>query len=72
MTRTALNLALCYYSIGDRDKLKKCFQRLLQISSGPEDDDRYFPTVVSQWRAGVTLTGLYIPIAKHGKGLLHV
>ena len=71
MTRTALNLALCYYSIGDRDKLKKCFQRLLQISSGPEDDDRYFPTVVSQCRAGGN-TDRSIPIAKHGKCLLHV
>ncbi len=43
----ALNLMLCYYAISDRDKLKKTFQRTLQISTGIEDEDRYYPTVVS-------------------------
>lgn len=43
----ALNLMLCYYAISDREKLKKTFQRSLQISTGIEDEDRYYPTVVS-------------------------
>ena len=45
--KTALNLVLCYYAVGDSEKLKKCFQRMLMISTGIEDEDRYFPTVVS-------------------------
>jgi len=45
---TALNLMLCYYAISDREKLKKTFQRTLQISTGIEDEDRYYPTVVSE------------------------
>lgn len=43
--KTALNLMLCYYAISDREKLKKTFQRTLQISTGIEDEDRYYPTV---------------------------
>ena len=38
---------LCYYAISDREKLKKTFQRTLQINSGAGDEDRYYPTVVS-------------------------
>lgn len=43
----ALNLTLCYYAVGDREKLKKTFQRMVQIATGITDEDRYFPTVVS-------------------------
>ena len=43
----ALNLMLCYYAVSDRDKLKKCFHRMLQISTGISDEDRYYPAVVS-------------------------
>lgn len=39
---------LCYYAISDREKLKKTFQRTLQISMGIGDEDRYYPTVVSK------------------------
>ena len=42
-----MNLTLCYYAISDREKLKRCFCRMLQITSGAEDEDRYFPTMVS-------------------------
>ena len=45
---TALNLMVCYYAISDREKLKKTFQRTLQISTGIGDEDRYYPTVVSR------------------------
>ena len=43
---TAMNLMLCYYAVSDRDKLKKCFHRMLQISTGISDEDRYYPAVV--------------------------
>lgn len=40
--RTAFNLTLCYYAIGDQDKMKKAFHRLLTVPiEGVEDDDRY-------------------------------
>ena len=42
-----MNLTLCYYAVSDREKLKRCFCRMLQISSGADDEDRYFPTMVS-------------------------
>ena len=37
---------LCYYAISDSEKMKKCFHRMLQISIGI-DEDRYYPTMVS-------------------------
>ncbi|CAI8003550.1 Intraflagellar transport protein 88 homolog [Geodia barretti] len=43
--KTVMNLTLCYYAISDREKLKRCFCRMLQITSGAEDEDRYFPTM---------------------------
>ena len=40
--KTAFNLDLCYYAIGDQDKMKKSFHRLLTVPmEGIEDDDRY-------------------------------
>ena len=44
---TGLNLILCYYAVSDREKIRKCFQRILQIDTGIDDEDRYFPTMVS-------------------------
>ena len=43
---SAMNLTLCYYAVSDREKLKRCFQRMLQITTSLGDEDRYFPTVV--------------------------
>ena len=43
----AFNLILCYHAIGDREKLKRGFQRLLKVQqNGEDDEDRYYPTVV--------------------------
>lgn len=42
----ALNLILCYYGISDSEKMKKCFNLMLQISTDI-DEDRYYPTMVS-------------------------
>ena len=44
-TTLALNLMLCYFAISDSEKMKKCFHRMLQISTGI-DEDRYYPTMV--------------------------
>jgi hypothetical protein len=55
----ALNLMLCYYAISDREKLKKTFQRTLHIATGVEDEDRYYPTVVSQGGSGVYINCCY-------------
>jgi len=43
----ALNLILCYYVISDREKLKRTFQRTLSISTGLNDEDRYYLAMVS-------------------------
>lgn len=43
-----MNLLLCYYALGDSEKLKRHFQRMVQITTGTDiDEDRYFPTDVS-------------------------
>lgn len=43
----AMNLLLCYYALGDSEKLKRHFQRMVQITTGTDvDEDRYFPTNV--------------------------
>ena len=40
--KTAFNLTLCYYAIGDQEKMKKSFHRMLSVSiEGIEDEDRY-------------------------------
>ena len=40
--KTAFNLTLCYYAIGDPEKMKKAFHRLLSVPiEGVEDEDRY-------------------------------
>jgi intraflagellar transport protein 88 len=35
------NLLLCYYALGDRNKMKQCFIDLLRIPSKIPDDDDY-------------------------------
>ena len=35
------NLLLCYYALGDKDKMKKAFQKLLTASLGVDDEDKY-------------------------------
>ncbi|XP_033125013.1 intraflagellar transport protein 88 homolog [Anneissia japonica] len=41
--KTAFNLILCYYATGDRDKMKRTFQRLLQVDLKMDDEDKYLP-----------------------------
>ncbi|XP_065057335.1 intraflagellar transport protein 88 homolog isoform X2 [Rhopilema esculentum] len=42
---SCFNLLLCYYAMGDREKMKKTFQRLVQITVGPEDEEKYNPVL---------------------------
>jgi len=40
---SCFNLLLCHYAVGDRDKIRKTFQRLVQINSGVDDEEKYSP-----------------------------
>lgn len=40
---TGFNLLLCVYAVGDKEKMKKVFQKLAQITV-VEDDEKYSPT----------------------------
>ncbi|XP_070567544.1 intraflagellar transport protein 88 homolog isoform X4 [Ptychodera flava] len=41
--QTAFNLLLCYFGTGDRDKMKRSFQQLLQVDLHIDDEDKYLP-----------------------------
>ena len=44
--RTALNLILCYFKVGDRRNMKYTFQRLLEVDLHLDNEDRYLPQPV--------------------------
>jgi intraflagellar transport protein 88 len=46
--RTGFNLILCYYATGDRDRMKKAFQKLIAVPLGIGEEDKYIPTNVSR------------------------
>lgn len=39
--KTGFNLLLCYFVLGDRNKMKQCFAELLKIQLRIPDDDDY-------------------------------
>ncbi|XP_036397037.1 intraflagellar transport protein 88 homolog isoform X3 [Megalops cyprinoides] len=39
--KTGYNLILCYYAIGDRDRMKKAFQKLISVPLGIDEEDKY-------------------------------
>lgn len=39
--KTGFNLLLCYYALGDRNKMKQCFMEVLKIPLKIPDDDEY-------------------------------
>ena len=43
--RTGFNLILCYFALGDRDKMRRTFERLLTVDLKIEDEDKYQSTV---------------------------
>lgn len=48
--KTGFNLILCYYAIGDRERMKKAFQKLISVPLGIDDEDKYIPPNVSVYR----------------------
>ncbi|XP_047457238.1 intraflagellar transport protein 88 homolog isoform X4 [Mugil cephalus] len=42
--KTGFNLILCYYAIGDRERMKKAFQKLIAVPLGIDDEDKYIPS----------------------------
>ncbi|XP_015769439.1 PREDICTED: intraflagellar transport protein 88 homolog [Acropora digitifera] len=38
---TGFNLLLCHYALKDKEKMKKTFQKLLSVSLGFDDEDKY-------------------------------
>ncbi|CAJ1079071.1 intraflagellar transport protein 88 homolog isoform X5 [Xyrichtys novacula] len=42
--KTGFNLILCYYAIGDKERMKKAFQKLISVPLGIDDEDKYIPT----------------------------
>lgn len=45
--KTALNLILCYFKVGDKNNMKYTFQRLLKVDLHLDDEDRYLSQLVS-------------------------
>uniref|UniRef100_A0A8C0WJX6 Intraflagellar transport protein 88 homolog n=1 Tax=Castor canadensis TaxID=51338 RepID=A0A8C0WJX6_CASCN len=39
--KAGYNLTLCYYAIGDREKMKKAFQKLIAVPLEIDEDDKY-------------------------------
>lgn len=45
--KAGFNLILCYYAIGDRERMKKAFQKLISVPLGIDDEDKYISSNVS-------------------------
>lgn len=43
---TGFNSLLCHYALGDKEKMKKTFLKLLTVSLGFDDEDKYTLTGV--------------------------
>ncbi|XP_045196090.1 intraflagellar transport protein 88 homolog isoform X2 [Mercenaria mercenaria] len=41
--KTGFNLILCYFALGDREKMKRAFQKLLTVDLKLDDEDKYLP-----------------------------
>uniref|UniRef100_A0A670HYS2 Intraflagellar transport protein 88 homolog n=1 Tax=Podarcis muralis TaxID=64176 RepID=A0A670HYS2_PODMU len=39
--KAGFNLILCYFATGDREQMKKAFQKLIAVPLGIDDDDKY-------------------------------
>uniref|UniRef100_A0A8C5E5C9 Intraflagellar transport 88 n=1 Tax=Gouania willdenowi TaxID=441366 RepID=A0A8C5E5C9_GOUWI len=42
--KAGYNLTLCYYAIGDRERMKKAFQELISVPLCIDDEDKYIPS----------------------------
>jgi len=45
--KTGFNLILCYFALGDREKMKRAFQKLLTVDLKVDDEDKYLTHSVS-------------------------
>lgn len=45
--KAGYNLILCYFATGDREQMKKAFQKLIAVPLEVDDDDKYISTNVS-------------------------
>lgn len=45
--RSGFNLILCYFALGDREKMKRTFQKVLTVDLKVDDDDKYTSSTVS-------------------------
>ncbi|KAL0963578.1 hypothetical protein UPYG_G00308190 [Umbra pygmaea] len=41
--KTGFNLIVCYYATGDRERMKKAFQKLTCVPLGIDEEDKYIP-----------------------------
>ncbi|KAJ8314795.1 hypothetical protein KUTeg_006945 [Tegillarca granosa] len=41
--KTGFNLILCYFALGDREKIKRAFLKLLTVDLKIDDEDKYLP-----------------------------
>uniref|UniRef100_A0A3Q3XBH9 Uncharacterized protein n=1 Tax=Mola mola TaxID=94237 RepID=A0A3Q3XBH9_MOLML len=42
--KTGFSLILCYYAVGDKERMKKAFQKLISVPLGIDDEDKYNPS----------------------------
>ncbi|KAM8857880.1 intraflagellar transport protein 88 homolog isoform 1-T1 [Synchiropus picturatus] len=42
--KTGFNLILCHYAVGDRERMKKAFQKLISVPLGIDDEEKYIST----------------------------
>ena len=47
--KTGFNLILCYFALGDREKMKNAFRKLLTVDLKIDDEDKYLPHGVSEF-----------------------
>uniref|UniRef100_A0A3Q3XHF3 Uncharacterized protein n=1 Tax=Mola mola TaxID=94237 RepID=A0A3Q3XHF3_MOLML len=43
--KTGFCLILCLYAVGDEERMKKAFQKLISVPLGIDDEDKYFPSI---------------------------
>lgn len=51
--KAGFNLILSYFAVGDRDKMKKAFQKLIAVPLEIDEDDKYISPSVSMKKPAV-------------------
>ncbi|KAF7650226.1 hypothetical protein LDENG_00129560 [Lucifuga dentata] len=59
--KTGFNLILCYYAIGDRERMKKAFQKLTSVPLEIDNEDKYISTTDD------TITNMVIEAIKNDR-----